>query len=134
MSEIQALNQDEVFMTRAIELAEKAEAIDEVPVGAVIVLDGIIIGEGYNQSISLNDPSAHAEMIALREAAVNVDNYRVLDATLYVTLEPCPMCAGALVHGRIKRLVFGTYDMKTGASGSVMDITNHAGLNHQVLV
>ena len=131
MSEIQALNQDEVFMTRAIELAEKAEAIDEVPVGAVIVLDGIIIGEGYNQSISLNDPSAHAEMIALREAAVNVDNYRVLDATLYVTLEPCPMCAGALVHGRIKRLVFGTYDMKTGASGSVMDITNHENLREE---
>ena len=93
---------DHLFMQRAIELARKAEAIDEIPVGAIVVHNNEIIGEGYNQSITLNDPSAHAEMIAIRQAGEKLGNYRLLDCTLYVTLEPCPMCAGLLVHSRIK--------------------------------
>lgn len=123
---------DAAFMRQAMLLAEKAQAIGEVPVGAIIVVDSMIIGQGYNQSIALHDPSAHAEMLALREAAKNVENYRVLDATLYVTLEPCPMCAGALVHGRIKRVVFGAYDHKTGAAGTTMNIVQHDSLNHKM--
>ena len=94
------------FMQRAYQLAQQAEAINEIPVGAVIVVNGQIIGEGFNQSISLNDPSAHAEMLAIRQAGNYLSNYRMLDCTLYVTLEPCPMCAGLLVHSRIKRLVY----------------------------
>lgn len=125
---------DEQFMRHAMLLAEKAEAIGEIPVGALVVIDGIIVGQGYNQSIALSDPTAHAEMLALREAAFNVQNYRVLDATLYVTLEPCPMCAGALVHGRVKRMVFGAYDQKTGAAGTMMNLTQHASLNHKMEV
>ncbi|MBF7072291.1 tRNA adenosine(34) deaminase TadA [Glaciecola sp. MH2013] len=121
-------------MHRALALAEKAEAIGEVPVGAVVVIDGTIIGEGYNQPITLHDPSAHAELIALKEAAKNIQNYRVTDATVYVTLEPCPMCAGAMLHGRVKRIVFGAFDEKTGALGSVMDLVNHDYANHQIEV
>jgi tRNA(adenine34) deaminase len=125
---------DAAFMRQAMLLAEKAQAIGEVPVGAIIVVDSIIIGQGYNQSIALHDPSAHAEMLALREAARNLENYRVLDATLYVTLEPCPMCAGALVHGRVKRIVFGAYDQKTGAAGTTMNLVQHDSLNHKIEV
>jgi tRNA(adenine34) deaminase len=125
---------DAAFMRQAMVLAEKAEAIGEVPVGAIIVVDSIIVGQGYNQSIALHDPSAHAEMLALREAARNLENYRVLDATLYVTLEPCPMCAGALVHGRVKRIVFGAYDQKTGAAGTTMNLVQHDSLNHKMEV
>jgi tRNA(adenine34) deaminase len=125
---------DASFMRQAMLLAEKAQAIGEVPVGAIIVVDSMIIGQGYNQSIALHDPSAHAEMLALREAAKNLENYRVLNATLYVTLEPCPMCAGALVHGRIKRVVFGAYDQKTGAAGTTMNIVQHDSLNHKMEV
>jgi len=125
---------DASFMRQAMLLAEKAQAIGEVPVGAIIVVDSMIIGQGYNQSIALHDPSAHAEMLALREAAKNLENYRVLDATLYVTLEPCPMCAGALVHGRVKRIVFGAYDQKTGAAGTTMNIVQHDSLNHKMEV
>jgi tRNA(adenine34) deaminase len=125
---------DAVFMRQALLLAQKAQAIGEVPVGAVIVVDSMIVGQGYNQSIALHDPSAHAEMLALREAAKNLENYRVLDATLYVTLEPCPMCAGALVHGRVKRIVFGAYDQKTGAAGTTMNLVQHDLLNHKIEV
>jgi len=125
---------DERYMRRAIELAKQAESIDEIPVGAVVVADGKIIGEGYNQSITLNDPSAHAEMIAIRQAGKALHNYRMLDCTLYVTLEPCPMCAGLLVHSRIKRLVFASSDLKTGSAGSVFDLTNNDQLNHQIEV
>lgn len=123
---------DEFFMRRAMELAMQAEAIDEIPVGAVVVCDDKIIGEGYNQSITLNDPSAHAEMIAIRQAGEKLDNYRLVDCTLYVTLEPCPMCAGLLVHSRISRLVYAANDEKTGAAGSVMNLCQHHQLNHQV--
>jgi len=128
------LQADERWMQHAIMLAGKAEAIDEVPVGAVIVLDDKIIGEGWNQSINLHDATAHAEIMALREAGKTVENYRLIDATLYVTLEPCSMCAGAMVHSRVKRLVFGAVDLKTGAAGSVFNLVEHAQLNHQIEV
>lgn len=128
------VNQDEYWMQYAISLAAKAEAVNEIPVGAVVVADGNIIGEGWNTPIMDHDPSAHAEMKAIRAAARTVENYRVIDATLYVTLEPCPMCAGLLVHSRIRRLVFGAYDEKTGAAGSVMQLCQHPQLNHQITV
>lgn len=125
---------DEYFMQRAMSLAHKAQAIGEIPVGAVVVANGEIIGEGYNQSITLNDPSAHAEMLAIRQAGKVLNNYRMLECTLYVTLEPCPMCAGLLVHSRINRLVFAASDEKTGSAGSVFNLVNHEQLNHQVEV
>jgi len=121
-------------MQRAFELAQQAEQLDEIPVGAVVVYQGKIIGEGFNQSILLNDPSAHAEMIAIRQAGKHVNNYRLLDCTLYVTLEPCPMCAGLLVHSRIKRLVYASPDLKTGAAGSAFNLVGSSQLNHQIVV
>lgn len=120
------------WMQYALQLADKAEQSGEIPVGAVLVKDGLVLGEGWNQSIQLNDPSAHAEMIAIRQAAEKIGNYRLIDCTLYVTLEPCAMCAGLLVHSRVKRLVFGAKDAKTGAAGSVLDIVRHPVLNHQL--
>jgi tRNA(adenine34) deaminase len=123
---------DLLFMQRAYELAKQAEQYDEIPVGAVVVYQGKIIGEGFNQSIRLNDPSSHAEMSAIRQAGTYLNNYRLLDCTLYVTLEPCPMCAGLLVHSRIKRLVFASPDLKTGAAGSAFNLANHPQLNHQI--
>ncbi len=122
------------FMTKAYELAQQAEQHDEIPVGAVVVYQGKIIGKGFNQSIMLNDPSSHAEMNAIREAGEYLNNYRLLDCTLYVTLEPCPMCAGLLVHSRINRLVFASPDLKTGAAGSAFNLTDSAKLNHQITV
>ncbi|MBA6231727.1 tRNA adenosine(34) deaminase TadA [Colwellia sp. MB3u-28] len=119
-------------MQRAFELAEQAEAIDEIPVGAVVVAHNKIISEGYNQSITLNDPSAHAEMVAIRHAGSVLQNYRLLDCTLYVTLEPCPMCAGLLVHSRIKRVVYATTDLKTGAAGSAFNLLCDEKHNHQI--
>ncbi|WKE64633.1 tRNA adenosine(34) deaminase TadA [Gallaecimonas kandeliae] len=133
MNEI-LLEDDIRWMRHAMALADKAADCGEVPVGAVLVRDGAVVGEGYNLSISRHDPSAHAEMLALRQAGPAIGNYRLLDCTLYVTLEPCAMCAGAMVHGRVKRLVFGASDAKTGAAGSVMDICRHPALNHQLEV
>ena len=127
-----SLEQDHKWMRYALTLAKNAQAQGEIPVGAVLIKDGEIIGEGWNQSITLHDPSAHAEMLAIRQAGQQLENYRLVDSTLYVTLEPCPMCAGLLVHSRIGRLVFGASDLKTGAAGSVMDLLNDARLNHQV--
>jgi len=124
---------DHRFMRRAIELAQVADSHDEIPVGAVVVCDGKIVGEGFNQSIMNNDPSAHAEMMAIRDAGKNLQNYRLLDCTLYVTLEPCPMCAGLLVHSRINRLVFASKDLKTGAVDSAFSLLNHEKHNHQVI-
>lgn len=121
-------------MTRALELARQARDHGEVPVGAIVVHDGAVIGEGFNQPISLADPSAHAEMQAMRMAARRLDNYRLLDATVYVTLEPCAMCAGAMVHARIKRLVYGAADPKTGATGSVFNLVQAEQLNHRLEV
>jgi len=126
--------QDQYWMHYALTLADKAEQAGEIPVGAVLVKDNQIIGEGWNQSISEHDPSAHAEMIAVRQGAKQLQNYRLLNTTLYVTLEPCAMCAGLLVHSRITRLVFGAYDAKTGAVGSVMNLVQHPMLNHQLQV
>lgn len=120
------------WMQHALSLADKAEAMGEVPVGACVVHNGELIGEGWNTPITDSDPSAHAEMNAVRMATRHLKNYRTTDATLYVTLEPCSMCAGMLVHARIKRVVFGASDAKTGAAGSVMNILQHPSLNHQV--
>ncbi len=125
---------DLTFMQRAFELAQQAEQHDEIPVGAVVVHQGKIIGEGFNQSIMLNDPSSHAEMNAIRQAGKFLNNYRLLDCTLYVTLEPCPMCAGLLVHSRIERLVYACNDLKTGAAGSAFNLVNNPQLNHQLEV
>ena len=118
-------------MRRALKLACAARDLGEVPVGAVVVRDGIVLGEGHNRPISECDPSAHAEMNALRAAALTVNNYRLPGSTLYVTLEPCPMCAGALVHARIARLVYGAPDARSGAAGSVMNIAANRALNHR---
>jgi tRNA(adenine34) deaminase len=124
--------QDIKFMQRAMVLAQKAEQINEIPVGAVLVHDGVIVGEGFNQSITLNDPTAHAEVMAIRDAATKLQNYRLIDCTLYVTLEPCVMCCGALIHSRIGKVVYGASDYKTGAVGSVMELLKHDSHNHSV--
>jgi len=125
---------DEDWMQQAIALAGKAELQGEVPVGAIVVKAGQLIAQGWNQMISLNDPSAHAEMQAIREAAKALENYRLNDCTLYVTLEPCSMCAGLMVHSRIKRLVYGTSDYKTGAAGSILNLVQQPEFNHQLEV
>ena len=119
-------------MARALELGRRAEDEGEVPVGAVVVLEGRIIGEGWNRPIALADPTAHAEILALRAAGSLSGRYRLPGASLYVTLEPCPMCAGAILHARISQVVFGAPDPKSGAAGSVMDLLQHQGLNHRV--
>ena len=126
--------QDEFWIEYAQKIAGKAESIGEVPVGAVIVLNNRLIAEGWNQSISENDPTAHAEIMALKEAGKVLKNYRLTDTTLYVSLEPCPMCAGAMVHARVKRVVFGAYDEKTGAAGSIFNLVDNSLLNHKLLI
>lgn len=125
---------DQTFMRAALALAREAAAFDEVPVGAVVVLEGNIVGRGFNQPISRHDPTAHAEVMALRAAAAQLGNYRLPGATLYVTLEPCAMCAGAIMHARIDRVVFGARDPKTGAAGSVVDLFDESRLNHHAVV
>lgn len=120
------------FMQRALQLARQAEALDEVPVGAVAVMNNEIIGEGFNCPIMTNDSTAHAEIVALRQAAKNLNNYRLPEITLYVTLEPCVMCIGAMLHARIKNLVFGACDPKAGAVVSVFKILNEKKLNHKI--
>ena len=121
-------------MRRAIELAQQAAEEGEVPVGAVVVVNGAIVGEGWNRPIAAADPSAHAEIQAMRAASAALHNYRLLDATLYVTLEPCPMCVGAMFHARVRRIVFGAKDPKTGAAGSVVDLFAEERLNHHATV
>ena len=123
---------DEQFMRRALELAHHAEEQGEVPVGAVVVFENKIIGEGWNQPITTNDPAAHAEIITLREAAKHQNNYRLPGTTLYVTLEPCMMCATAMIHARIDHLIFAASDPKTGAAGSQIDAFNLPFVNHTV--
>ncbi len=125
---------EEELMRAALELGRRAEAEGEVPVGAVVVKDGVIIGRGYNASISRHDPTAHAEMMAMREAAQHIGNYRLADCELFVTLEPCVMCVGAMFHARIARVVFGACDPKTGACGSVLDLFGEQRLNHHAEV
>ena len=121
---------DTAWMGRALDLARCAAQNGEVPVGALVVRFGEIIGEGYNQPIAAADPTAHAEILALRAAAARINNYRLLESTLYVTLEPCPMCAGALVHARIARVVFGAPDYRAGACGTVFNLVQAPSLNH----
>lgn len=128
------LEQDLGMMKIAIELAQTASAKGEVPVGAIVVKDGQIIGRGSNAPIGLHDPSAHAEILALRDAAKNLGNYRLVNCTLYVTLEPCAMCTGAIQHARIARLVYGASDTKTGACGSVVNLMAENKLNHHTEV
>jgi tRNA(adenine34) deaminase len=125
---------DREFMRRALRLAERAREAGEVPVGAVLVLEGEVAGEGYNAPISTADPSAHAEIRALRDAAARTGNYRLPGSTLYVTLEPCAMCVGAMFHARVARVVFGAGDPKTGAAGSVIDLFAEPRLNHHAQV
>jgi tRNA(adenine34) deaminase len=122
--------QDEAFMREALALAREAAGVDEVPVGAVVVIDGAIVGRGFNQPIGRHDPTAHAEVMALRDAAARIGNYRLPGSTLYVTLEPCVMCSGAIMHARVGRVVFGARDPKTGAAGSVIDLYSEERLNH----
>jgi len=126
--------QDTDFMTYAIELARRAAAHGEVPVGAVVVHDGRIVGEGFNQPIGASDPTAHAEIMALRDAATRLGNYRLPECELFVTLEPCMMCTGAMFHARIRRVVFGARDPKTGVAGSVLDLYEVPTLNHHARV
>ncbi len=121
-------------MQRAIELAKQAETLDEVPVGAVIVKDDQIVGEGFNAPISGMDPTAHAEITALRNAALNIGNYRLLNTTLYVTLEPCLMCVGAIIHARVATVVYGAPEPKTGAAGSAFDLLISDKHNHRLEV
>ena len=125
---------DEFFMREAISLAQAAECLGEVPVGAVVVRDGEIIGRGFNTPIGEHDPTAHAEIAAIRAAARSEENYRLPGATLYVTLEPCAMCAGAILHARIARVVYGARDPKTGVHGSVVDLFSVERLNHHTSI
>ncbi|MFZ1641908.1 MAG: tRNA adenosine(34) deaminase TadA [Candidatus Contendobacter sp.] len=129
-----ASDRDQYWMGRALALARRAADAGEVPVGAVVVWDDEVIGEGWNQPIGACDPTAHAEVLALRAAAARVGNYRLVDSTLYVTLEPCPMCAGAIVHARVARVVFGAADPRAGAAGTVFDLLRSAVLNHRAEV
>ena len=125
---------DEFYMEEALRLAARADASEEVPVGAVVVFDGDIVGRGWNQVIATNDPSAHAEVIAIREASARLGNYRLKGCELFVTLEPCAMCAGLMVHARLSRLVIGANDPKAGAAGSVLEVINNPQLNHAMAI
>ena len=128
------MKSDADWMQHAYGLAKKAEAMGEVPVGAVVVADNQLIAEGWNQCILSHDPTAHAEIIALRKAGKKLQNYRLTDTTIYVTLEPCPMCTGAMVHARVGRLVFGASDPRTGAAGTVFQLAQNEQLNHSLQV
>lgn len=123
---------DELYMTRALELAAQAGAAGEVPVGALLVKNGEVVGEGYNQPISSCDPTAHAEIVALRNAAANLDNYRLTGCDLYVTIEPCTMCLGAMIHARVKRIIFGATEPRAGALTSQLQLLDHSHFNHSI--
>ena len=131
---METLEQDQVFMQTALEQAETARALGEVPIGAVIVLDGEIIGRGYNLRETSNDPTTHAEMVAIRQAAEHIGHWRLLETTLYVSLEPCVMCMGAIILARIPRLVYACRDPKAGAVGSIYDFAQDERFNHKVEV
>lgn len=126
------MNSDADWMRQALALAARAEVEGEVPVGALVVRDGQVLGEGWNQPVALRDPTAHAEILALRTAAQKVGDYRLGGATLYVTLEPCPMCAAAIAHARVARLVFGAWDPRQGAAGSAFNLVTAEAMNHRV--
>ena len=131
---LKIVKNDEYYMSAALHEAKKALKKNEVPVGAVVVLNGKIVSKGYNENISKSDPCAHAEITAIRLASKKLENYRLPGCKLYVTLEPCVMCAGAMVHSRIEKVIYGATDPKTGACGSVYDITGNKKLNHKVKV
>lgn len=122
------------WMEHALTLAQRAYEAEEVPVGAMLVADGVVLGEGWNRPIAARDPTAHAEILAVREAAARIGNYRLVGSTLYVTLEPCPMCAGALIHARVKKIVFGAADPRAGACGTVFNLAQSEHLNHRIEV
>ena len=126
------MSTDEFYMAKALQLAQQAGAAGEVPVGALVVRNGEIIGEGYNQPISACDPTAHAEVVAMRNAASKINNYRLSDCDLYVTIEPCTMCVGAMVHGRIRRIVFGALEPRAGALQSQLQLMDQEHYNHRV--
>lgn len=128
------MTRDEIWMEEALALAREAATLGEVPVGAVVVFDGLIVGRGFNQPIGRDDPTAHAEVMALRDAAKNLGNYRLPGCELYVTLEPCVMCSGAIFHARIARVVYGARDPKTGVAGSVFDLYADTRLNHHAVI
>jgi tRNA(adenine34) deaminase len=121
---------DQLFMRAALQQAQNAQLVGEVPVGAIVVRGNTIIGTGFNQPIGSHDPTSHAEIVALRQAAHSIGNYRLPDCDLYVTLEPCAMCVGAMLHARLRRVVFGAFDRKTGAAGSVMNLFSEMAINH----
>ena len=125
---------DELYMQEALRSAQRALEAGEVPIGAVVVCDGKIVGRGHNRNIIDHDPTAHAEILALREAGAAIGNHRLGDCDLFVTIEPCAMCAGAMIHARLKRVVYGAADPKAGAAGSVMMVLNHPALNHSMEV
>ena len=127
-----SMSTDEFYMAKALQLAEQAGAIGEVPVGAILVKDGEIVGEGFNQPISGCDPTAHAEIVAMRNAAKNLNNYRLNDCDLYVTIEPCTMCVGAMVHGRIHRVLFGALEPRAGALQSQLQLMDQSHYNHSI--
>ena len=127
------LSTDTLFMSRALELAQRAAEHSEVPVGAVIVHQGNIVGEGYNQPISSCDPTAHAEVVAMRQACVSLNNYRLIGCELYVTIEPCTMCVGAMVHARIKRVIFGALEPRAGALKSQLQLMEDGPYNHSIV-
>ena len=128
------MNEDEKWMSFALKQAIKAEEEGEVPVGAVLVKDGILIAEGHNQSISISDPTAHAEIQLLRKAGKKLKNYRLTGTSLYVTLEPCTMCFGAMMHARVSRIIYGAYDPKTGVCGSCADLKSLSCFKHQITI
>ena len=132
MSTLDPAPPDTRFMRQALRLAQRAQCDGEVPVGAILVIGDVIAGEGWNQPISTNDPTAHAEIVAVRAAAAARKTYRLNDSVLYVTLEPCAMCIGAIINARIARVVFGAWDLKAGACGSVLDVPREPRLNHRV--
>ncbi|MGC2195584.1 MAG: tRNA adenosine(34) deaminase TadA, partial [Terriglobales bacterium] len=125
---------DELFMEEALRAAQRALELGEVPVGAIVVSDGLVIARGWNRNLTGNDPTAHAEIVALREAGAIIGNHRLAGCELFATIEPCAMCAGALVHARMRRLVYGADDPKAGAIHSVMQVLNHPQLNHRMEV
>ena len=125
---------DELYMLEALRLAQRGLEVGEIPIGAVVVCDNKVIGRGHNRNILDHDPTAHAEILALREAGAAIGNNRLGDCELFVTIEPCAMCAGAIIHARLKRVVYGAADPKTGAAGSVMQVLNHPALNHSMEV
>jgi len=126
--------QDAYWMELALELARSAAAAGEVPVGAVVVKDGVVLGRGHNRNLTDNDPTGHAELVALRDAAARLGNHRLVGCTMFATIEPCAMCAGAMVHSRLARLVYGASDPKAGAAGSVLTVLNHPRVNHRMEV